>query len=101
MLRSVGLNKLCLVSALYRASGPALLDDVVGQDHVKGPRRRALANDWVRRAYLFSGPRGCGKTSTALCRSASLYAVLERPFVMQSRAFGGDPVLPVRRVGPG
>jgi DNA polymerase III subunit gamma/tau len=58
--------------ALYRTYRPARLDDVVGQEHVTGPLRRALANDRVHHAYLFSGPRGCGKTSTARILARSL-----------------------------
>ncbi len=58
--------------ALYRTYRPAKLDDVVGQDHVTGPLRRALENDRVHHAYLFSGPRGCGKTSTARILARSL-----------------------------
>jgi DNA polymerase-3 subunit gamma/tau len=58
--------------ALYRTYRPAILDDVVGQDHVTGPLRRALENDRVHHAYLFSGPRGCGKTSTARILARSL-----------------------------
>jgi DNA polymerase-3 subunit gamma/tau len=44
----------------------------VGQDHVTAPLRRALDNDRVAHAYLFSGPRGCGKTSTARILARSL-----------------------------
>ena len=51
--------------ALYRTYRPGRFADVVGQDHVTGPLTRALANDRVHHAYLFSGPRGCGKTSSA------------------------------------
>ena len=51
--------------ALYRTYRPARLDEVIGQDHVTGPLTRALLSDRVHHAYLFSGPRGCGKTSTA------------------------------------
>ena len=58
--------------ALYRTYRPARLDDVVGQEHVTGPLRRALENDRVHHAYLFSGPRGCGKTSTARILARSL-----------------------------
>ena len=58
--------------ALYRTYRPATLDEVVGQEHVTGPLRRALANDRVHHAYLFSGPRGCGKTSTARIMARSL-----------------------------
>ncbi len=58
--------------ALYRTYRPARLDDVVGQEHVTNPLRRALENDRVHHAYLFSGPRGCGKTSTARILARSL-----------------------------
>lgn len=58
--------------ALYRTYRPARLDDVVGQEHVTGPLRRALENDRVHHAYLFSGPRGCGKTSTARILARSM-----------------------------
>ena len=58
--------------ALYRTYRPASLAEVVGQDHVTGPLRRALENDRVHHAYLFSGPRGCGKTSTARILARSL-----------------------------
>ena len=58
--------------ALYRTYRPATLNEVVGQDHVTAPLRRALENDRVHHAYLFSGPRGCGKTSTARIMARSL-----------------------------
>ena len=51
--------------ALYRRYRPDTFDDVIGQDHVTEPLKRALANNKVNHAYLFSGPRGCGKTSSA------------------------------------
>src|SRR5690625_6384886 len=51
--------------ALYRAYRPGRFTDVVGQDHVTEPLMRALDNDREHHAYLFSGPRGCGKTSSA------------------------------------
>lgn len=58
--------------ALYRTYRPARLDEVVGQEHVMGPLTRALEHDRVHHAYLFSGPRGCGKTSTARILARSL-----------------------------
>jgi DNA polymerase-3 subunit gamma/tau len=58
--------------ALYRTYRPGRFADLVGQDHVTGPLTRALANDRVHHAYLFSGPRGCGKTSTARILARSL-----------------------------
>ena len=58
--------------ALYRSYRPATLGEVVGQDHVTGPLRRALENNRMHHAYLLSGPRGCGKTSTARILARSL-----------------------------
>ena len=51
--------------ALYRRYRPETFAEVLGQDHVTGPLRQALANNRVHHAYLFSGPRGCGKTTSA------------------------------------
>ncbi len=51
--------------ALYRRYRPETFAEVIGQDHVTGPLRAALRNNRVNHAYLFSGPRGCGKTTSA------------------------------------
>ncbi|WP_411742070.1 DNA polymerase III subunit gamma and tau [Raineyella sp. W15-4] len=51
--------------ALYRRYRPDTFAQVVGQEHVTQPLQRALANNRVNHAYLFSGPRGCGKTTSA------------------------------------
>src|ERR1700750_770553 len=51
--------------ALYRRYRPETFAEVIGQDHVTGPLRAALTNNRVHHAYLFSGPRGCGKTTSA------------------------------------
>jgi DNA polymerase III subunit gamma/tau len=51
--------------ALYRRYRPDTFSAVIGQDHVTGPLRAALRNNRVNHAYLFSGPRGCGKTTSA------------------------------------
>jgi DNA polymerase-3 subunit gamma/tau len=51
--------------ALYRRYRPDTFDQIIGQEHVTEPLQRALANNRVNHAYLFSGPRGCGKTSSA------------------------------------
>ncbi len=58
--------------ALYRAYRPGTLAEVVGQDHVTAPLARALQTGRIHHAYLFSGPRGCGKTSTARIMARSL-----------------------------
>jgi DNA polymerase-3 subunit gamma/tau len=54
-----------VTQALYRRYRPATFADVIGQDHVTGPLMQALAHDRTHHAYLFSGPRGCGKTTSA------------------------------------
>ncbi len=51
--------------ALYRRYRPDTFDEVIGQDHVTKPLMRAIENNKVNHAYLFSGPRGCGKTTSA------------------------------------
>jgi DNA polymerase III subunit gamma/tau len=51
--------------ALYRRYRPDTFSDVIGQEHVTEPLKRALENNRVNHAYLFSGPRGCGKTTSA------------------------------------
>lgn len=51
--------------ALYRRYRPETFAEVIGQDHVTVPLRNALAADRTNHAYLFSGPRGCGKTTSA------------------------------------
>jgi DNA polymerase-3 subunit gamma/tau len=51
--------------ALYRRYRPDTFAQVIGQDHVTEPLQAALRNNRVNHAYLFSGPRGCGKTTSA------------------------------------
>jgi DNA polymerase-3 subunit gamma/tau len=51
--------------ALYRRYRPETFAEVIGQEHVTEPLRHALAANRVNHAYLFSGPRGCGKTTSA------------------------------------
>lgn len=58
--------------ALYRTYRPATFADVVGQEHVTDPLGRALDSGRINHAYLFSGPRGCGKTSSARILARSL-----------------------------
>jgi DNA polymerase-3 subunit gamma/tau len=58
--------------ALYRRYRPATFAEVVGQEHVTEPLQQALRNGRLHHAYLFSGPRGCGKTSSARILARSL-----------------------------
>jgi len=58
--------------ALYRTYRPGTLAEVIGQEHVTEPLGRALDAGRTHHAYLFSGPRGCGKTSTARILARSL-----------------------------
>jgi DNA polymerase-3 subunit gamma/tau len=58
--------------ALYRTYRPGSLAEVIGQEHVTEPLGRALEAGRTHHAYLFSGPRGCGKTSTARILARSL-----------------------------
>ncbi|WP_202865162.1 DNA polymerase III subunit gamma and tau [Serinicoccus sediminis] len=51
--------------ALYRRYRPETFADVIGQEHVTEPLMQALRSERVSHAYLFSGPRGCGKTTSA------------------------------------
>ncbi|ETZ92655.1 DNA polymerase III, subunit gamma and tau [Mycobacteroides abscessus MAB_030201_1061] len=61
--------------ALYRKYRPATFAEVVGQEHVTGPLTTALDAGRINHAYLFSGPRGCGKTSSARILARSLNCV--------------------------
>ena len=58
--------------ALYRKYRPSIFADVIGQEHVTVPLSNALESGRTHHAYLFSGPRGCGKTSSARIMARSL-----------------------------
>jgi len=58
--------------ALYRKYRPSTFAEVIGQEHVTVPLSNALASGSIHHAYLFSGPRGCGKTSSARIMARSL-----------------------------
>jgi DNA polymerase-3 subunit gamma/tau len=61
--------------ALYRKYRPSVFADVIGQEHVTVPLSNALESGRTHHAYLFSGPRGCGKTSSARIMARSLNCV--------------------------
>ncbi|SMX97800.1 DNA polymerase-3 subunit gamma/tau [Brevibacterium iodinum ATCC 49514] len=52
-------------TALYRRYRPETFDEVIGQEHVTDPLKAAIERGRINHAYLFSGPRGCGKTTSA------------------------------------
>ena len=54
-----------MTAALYRRYRPEAFAEMIGQSQVTDPLMTALRNDRVGHAYLFSGPRGCGKTTSA------------------------------------
>jgi DNA polymerase-3 subunit gamma/tau len=58
--------------ALYRKYRPRTFAEVIGQEHVTEPLAQALRSGRLHHAYLFSGPRGCGKTSSARILARSL-----------------------------
>ena len=58
--------------ALYRKYRPSIFADVIGQEHVTEPLSNALESGRIHHAYLFSGPRGCGKTSSARIMARSI-----------------------------
>src|SRR5258705_11155138 len=58
--------------ALYRKYRPRTFAEIIGQEHVTEPLMQALRTGRLNHAYLFSGPRGCGKTSSARILARSL-----------------------------
>ena len=84
--------------ALYRRYRPETFGEMVGQEHVTGPLMAALKNDRVSHAYLFSGPRGCGKTTSARVLARSLICV-EGP--TPTPCGECEPCVALARGGPG
>jgi DNA polymerase III subunit gamma/tau len=66
-------------TALYRRYRPETFAEVIGQDHVTGPLMQALRSGRVSHAYLFSGPRGCGKTTSARILARTLNCAKNTP----------------------
>jgi DNA polymerase III subunit gamma/tau len=85
-------------TALYRRYRPESFADVIGQDHVTGPLMQALRTGRVNHAYLFSGPRGCGKTTSARILARCLNCA-EGPTENPCRTC--DSCLGLARGGPG
>ncbi|MFQ5859093.1 MAG: DNA polymerase III subunit gamma/tau [Anaerolineae bacterium] len=77
--------------ALYRRWRPQTFDDVIGQDHITQTLRSALATHRVAHAYLFTGPRGTGKTSVAriLAKAVNCLAPLDQRPCNQCRICHG------------
>jgi DNA polymerase-3 subunit gamma/tau len=65
-------RKVDMSLALYRKYRPSIFKDVIGQEHITIPLSNALESGRIHHAYLFSGPRGCGKTSSARIMARSL-----------------------------
>lgn len=74
-MNAVGGRRYPRAVALYRKYRPATFAEVVGQEHVTDPLSTALDTGRISHAYLFSGPRGCGKTSSARILARSLNCV--------------------------
>jgi DNA polymerase-3 subunit gamma/tau len=66
-------------TALYRRYRPETFAEVIGQDHVTAPLMQALRTGRVNHAYLFSGPRGCGKTTSARILARTLNCAQNTP----------------------
>ena len=74
-----------VVTALYRRYRPETFAEVIGQEHVTEPLSQALRSGRLHHAYLFSGPRGCGKTT-----SLNMAVGLLRPDSGNAFVFGVD-----------
>ena len=77
-----------MAEALYRKYRPQIFEDVVGQEHIERTIKNAIEQDKVSHAYLFTGPRGTGKTTTARLdrKSTRLNSSHEIPSRMPSSA---------------
>ncbi|NOV97117.1 DNA polymerase III subunit gamma and tau [Isoptericola halotolerans] len=68
-----------MTTALYRRYRPETFAEVIGQEHVTAPLMQALRSGRVNHAYLFSGPRGCGKTTSARILARTLNCASNTP----------------------
>ncbi|MCR1983075.1 DNA polymerase III subunit gamma and tau, partial [Cellulosimicrobium cellulans] len=89
-------------TALYRRYRPETFAEVIGQDHVTAPLMQALRSGRVNHAYLFSGPRGCGKTTSARILARTLNCERNTPETPLDTPCGQCPsCVELARGGPG
>ncbi|WPF82820.1 DNA polymerase III subunit gamma and tau [Sanguibacter sp. 4.1] len=89
-------------TALYRRYRPENFAEVIGQEHVTDPLRQALRSDRVNHAYLFSGPRGCGKTTSARILARILNCAKNTPETPTDTPCGEcESCVELARGGPG
>ncbi|MFE6236249.1 DNA polymerase III subunit gamma and tau [Cellulosimicrobium sp. NPDC057862] len=89
-------------TALYRRYRPETFAEVIGQDHVTAPLMQALRSGRVNHAYLFSGPRGCGKTTSARILARTLNCARNTPDNPLDTPCGECPsCVDLARGGPG
>ncbi|MCK9795292.1 DNA polymerase III subunit gamma and tau [Isoptericola sp. 4D.3] len=91
-----------MTTALYRRYRPDTFAEVIGQEHVTAPLMQALRSGRVNHAYLFSGPRGCGKTTSARILARTLNCALNTPEKPRDTPCGECPSCQeLGRGGPG
>ncbi|SKC40965.1 DNA polymerase III subunit gamma and tau [Krasilnikoviella flava] len=91
-----------MTTALYRRYRPETFAEVIGQEHVTAPLMQALRSGRVNHAYLFSGPRGCGKTTSARILARTLNCARNTPETPIDTPCGEcDSCVELARGGPG